>query len=110
MNNIKQRIAIAKACGWTQVESDVHPNLMLWQPPNKKGFDYTPPDYLNDLNAMHKAEHILFSSKKPLWDTFVKHLYQIGYRGESTTKYAIHATAAQRAEAFLKTLKLWESE
>lgn len=105
MTSEQQRTAIAKACGW-KVEQLASGWLWTHQ-------DYSPrlnngcPDYVNDLNAMRAAEHLLFSSKEPLWDAFVEHLYNIGYRGDSAAKYAIHATAAQRAEAFLRTLNLW---
>ena len=63
------------------------------------------PDYLNDLNAMHEAEKML---RKPMkgsdTDTIIgdrmhKYAELIGY--------AFGATAAQRAEAFLRTLGLW---
>ena len=51
------------------------------------------PDYLNDLNAMHEAEKVLNDHQ---WDDYI---CQLGH--------AMGATAAQRAEAFLKTLNLW---
>ncbi len=51
------------------------------------------PDYLNDLNAMHEAEKVL--------------------QGEQLTEYVErwvewNSTAAQRAEAFLRTLGPWK--
>jgi hypothetical protein len=57
------------------------------------------PDYLNDLNAMHEAE---------------KTLTKIQARTYACRKLrggifdAVHATASQRAEAYLKTLNLWK--
>lgn len=69
-----------------------------------------PPDYLNDLNAMHEAEKNLKSKQKvDYWnwlDKFVgnpptDNIYLVW--GDAT-----FATAAQRAEAFLRTLNLWE--
>lgn len=53
------------------------------------------PDYLNDLNAMHEAEKVLFG--KVGW----VHYSQVLLLGNT------HATAAQRAEAFGRTLNLW---
>ena len=101
MNTDKQRIAIAEACGWTDVR--VRVGISGFSPgfdPNKDATRL--PDYLNDLNAMHEAEKA----------TIVK--LQLGQRyhevldelcGNDHGVY--HATAAQRAEAFLKTLNLW---
>jgi len=55
-------------------------------------------DPLKDLNAMHEAEKIL-----PDYRLFVGHLVTVLKPGE----YSVKATAAQRAEAFLRTLSLW---
>ncbi len=61
------------------------------------------PDYLNDLNVMHRAEKTLIKSghSEKYYDELV-----------SVTTcdrfILIHATAAQRAEAFLRTLNLWD--
>jgi len=57
--------------------------------------EQTVPDYLNDLNAMHEAEKFV----KNVWGKYVKTL-------NSFTDPAC-ATAAQRAEAFLRTLNLY---
>jgi len=74
------------------------------------------PDYLNDLNAMHKAEVFLFKTDTYQEDHYGYELYKVMF-GDNLTNQSmailcrcsnfIHATAAQRAEAFLKTLKLW---
>jgi hypothetical protein len=66
------------------------------------------PDYLNDLNAMHEVEmHIA-----PDWDTYFEQLIKIRWRDAQPDRHPrdlspASATAAQRAEAFLKTLNLW---
>tara|TARA_R110000868_G_scaffold45398_2_gene150638 strand:+ start:343 stop:753 length:411 start_codon:yes stop_codon:yes gene_type:complete len=67
------------------------------------------PDYLNDLNAMHEAEKVLTVAQR------ITYAYQIGVvlSGGSVGRaipnwWFIHeATAAQRAEAFFRTLGLW---
>ena len=51
MNAEAQRIAIAKACGWT-----VTANGWWIDPEDKSGGLADCPDYLNDLNAMAEAE------------------------------------------------------
>ena len=81
-----QRIAIATACGW--------------------GRPY--PDYLNDLNGMHEAEKILTVGQRV---TYASQLCLIwtGHTDRAVPIWFwIEATARQRAEAFLRTLKLWE--
>lgn len=95
MDPNQQRIEIAKACGW-KLQQDKFP------------------DYVNDLNAMHEAEALMTS--RDGWN------FQCGYtlelrqvvlrRREScnaaqTDHWMIHATAAQRAEAFLRTIGKW---
>lgn len=62
------------------------------------GFDA---DFLNDLNAMHKVEKVLTADQR---DTYIIWLARICPLGTF-----IFSTAAQRAEAFLKTLNLWKS-
>jgi hypothetical protein len=61
-----------------------------------------PPDYLNDLNAMHEAEMTLANDPK-------FHAYEASLdKVVPMSQRWIFATAAQRAEAFLKALNLWE--
>jgi hypothetical protein len=55
-------------------------------------------NYCTDLNAMHEAEKTLTVEE---WSDYVEHL-------PSRWEEAIHATARQRAEAFLRTLGKWE--
>ena len=68
------------------------------------------PDYLNDLNAMHEAEEVLTSDQRA---SFERHLHKMCYPDYGKTWLSasplsmfplIHATAAQRAEAFCRTL------
>ena len=114
MNTEKQRIAIAEACGWTDVKGTkgVHPKARF------KGCGYADdwialPDYLNDLNAMHEAEKVLTPKYQPAkgesqWSDY---LAWLGFCGENKTREVyecVTATAAQRAEAFLRTVGKWE--
>lgn len=119
-----QRIAIAKACGWKlkwQNEGggdlfDSKPkghSWEFWTPPPKwyqtvegrafyndpESWSLQPPDYLNDLNAMHEAEKNLNQNQSVLYCVRLMH---------PSAEQSIYATAAQRAEAFLKTLNLWK--
>jgi hypothetical protein len=115
----KQRIAIAEACGWKMHD---HPDCLAkkegwvsrgWEtwvmnPSGLLVFKHDIPNYLNDLNAMHKAE----MSRVDMEDgrfivLFREYLHTIlGHDGS----LAIHATGIQRAEAFLRTIGKWEEE
>ena len=91
----QQRIAIAKACGWTIKHKG------LWVEALQKYACL--PDYLNDLNAMHEAEETIPSK---YWTRYCQYLAEFG-RG-SVRFVSIHATASQRAEAFIRTIGKWE--
>jgi hypothetical protein len=103
-----QRIAIAEACG--------HINIRK----NSTGGIYAQgsmgcstcgiPDYLNDLNSMHGAEKRLPHETVYTYMMSLSKVMRnpISDKGKLHT-YLFHATAAQRAEAFLKTLNLWKS-
>ena len=118
MKEEQQRIAIAEACGWkfqhpspnngSPEWSEMKCNAILcWVRPGGGSWQLEElPDYLNDLNAMHEAEKVLFQDYSK-WELFVSHLRSIGFRGDSLCDHCVFATASQRAEAFLKTLNLW---
>ena len=100
----QQRIAIAEACGWKPDKRGLG-----WLSPH--GYYAPEPDYLNDLNAMHEAEKVLTEDQLSDYGAFLK-----GKDNESVSLYAPEhreiakvamASAAQRAEAFLRTLNLW---
>lgn len=92
-----QRIAIAEACGWTEISTTrFASDGRLWGVAN--GHLGVVPDYLNDLNAMHEAEKILKDYQKNDY-AHALHTARTGGRG-------VFATAAQRAHAFYQTLNL----
>jgi hypothetical protein len=63
------------------------------------------PNFATDLNAMHEAEKVL----APNWDRFSEKWWNYcKYLRRDDADKAIHATARQRAEAFLRTLGKWE--
>jgi hypothetical protein len=110
MNAEEQRIAIAEACGLTIVSDGIMHHLT---PCGKKterdpeGFLLKEcPDYLNDLNAMHEAEKTLNQIKAA---EYARALTAIAWQSEQPVFAPMTATAAQRAEAFLKTIKKWNS-
>ena len=93
-------IAIAEACGWKYVNNETHaPDGSFWW---SKELEI--PDYCNDLHAMHEAEKILSDESHADYACeLVKTIRQNGEWFES-----VSATAAQRAEAFLRTINKWE--
>jgi len=101
-----QRLAIAEACGWKRMYvGRKHGSLYGFKKGNHRF--HSIPDYLNDLNAMHEAEKAL---NELSWMHYLRNLAEIVRKPkqcEIQISQYVHATAAQRAEAFLRTLNLW---
>lgn len=107
MTTEQQRIAIAEFCGWTEIriigvnpygvkpgeKSEIVPATCTKKSPPSKIPSFVP-DYPLDLNAMHEAEKRLISNDT-LWGDYCDLLYDVG---------AYHSSAAQRSEAFCRTL------
>ena len=112
MNPEAQRIAIAEACGWTECHPATKTPHGFFEAYGRKKLpcgsrsSLRLPDYLNDLNDMHGAEMSQVDIEEGRFIAlFREYLHTIlGHDGS----LAIHATAAQRAEAFLRTLGKWE--
>jgi len=75
---------------------------------------YVYPDYVNDLNLMHAAEKRL-QDKCKYWPDYIDELSklfrldgELSDEPETNWSQMCHATAAQRAEALLRTLNLWK--
>jgi hypothetical protein len=116
-----QRIAIAKACGWKKdwwddapipVQNPMHLKGKFWiSPDGKDGIHVSKlPDYLSDLNAMHEAEKVLTEEQCNKFYDFLDNNEPGEIGTEPAALYSFHVTAAQRAEAFLKTLNLWKPD
>lgn len=110
------RIAIAEAVGWSKIHTSGRLDGQLVgypTPPLVLGKFLEIPHYESDLNAMHEAEKTLEPHWLPsgnqhtddsMWEMYVCALSKIADKGPS------HATAQQRAEAFLKTIGKWRDE
>ena len=107
MNEQEQRIAIAEHMGW---KGPNHPDVCdfvrgwpsedwIMNPAGHIGHLNGSPDYPNDLNACHEMEKTLDA-----WD-MMSYLDLLIETGTPCT-----ATAAQRCEAFLKTVGLWNGD
>lgn len=121
MSPEEQNIAIAEIRGWRKHES----GLNFWHHPDECEDGACIhvddiPNYTGDLNAMHEAEKVLTQEQK------IKRVQELckiidrelgGAEIEPSdvcspielTSLFLDATAAQRAEAFLKALGKWKS-
>lgn len=109
----QQRIAIAKAIGWSQPEPGYwkDPDGHEWQVMHgyqtyKDGSDILP-DFLHDLNAMHDVEEWMSFGSNPL-PLYAEHIRRLVGNPTGWSYKMMMATASQRAEAFLKSYNLWE--
>jgi hypothetical protein len=110
MNELQQRIKIAEACGWTDIRSTNPPcgyTTRYKGTPSETCIELPIPDFLNDLNAMHEAELLLFAKG---WEWQVRYYdHLLGLSGcMNSGIHTLTLTAAQRAEAFLKILQTEE--
>lgn len=97
-----QRIAIAEACGWRRTKEGAK---SAWFNPAARGhgrsmFRNQIPDYLSDLNACHEMEKGMTSGQNQA--------YGLQLSRQCNRVDIWHATAAQRCEAFLRTIGKWE--
>lgn len=107
-----QRISIAEACGWIRDE-----RCNNWKKPSEGPYAVAfmnewiqhrqLPDYLKDLNEMHEAEYHL---TPPYLDRYADILCDMTATGDPDPNITslLTLTAAQKAEAFLKALNLWQ--
>lgn len=125
MNPQLQKTTIARACGWEWIIESTQGRYQGIRPENTKRYCnwHRPapaidvddartwhwlPDYLNDLNPCAEMEKTLDAVqleeyRRQLACFFTDH-------PDDGIRFAIHATAAQRCEAFLKVKGLWEGE
>ena len=114
MSPEKQRVAIGIACGW---KSPTLPEVAALQegwstsgqhwlsPAGVLRPAHHMPDYLNDLNAMHEAEKVLNQMQSR---ANAYHLAESEQNETWASCHIWHQSAAQRAEAFLRVMELWE--
>lgn len=108
----EKQIKVAEACGWTNVEFETwtqgRPAGLFGNPPVRPMFDpcrrFLVPDYANDLNAMHEAEKSAGFHQRAENSKYWHNLHFITTQEDTWPHYA---TAAQRFDAFGKTLNLW---
>lgn len=110
MTDQEINVAIAKECGWTVINDTLcDPRAVVKNGVQTGEVDMNPvaslPDYCNDLNAMHDAENTLNMDypSTELAITFYGYLV----KSVRSNILCVHATARQRAEAFLRTIGKW---
>jgi hypothetical protein len=118
----QQQRAIEKVCGWiiANPEND-RADYRHWTPPNcvaKPNHTYgdRPPNYIGDLNACHEMEQVLTYEQKEQFVFWMNHIHPSADIHHSDDQWdfrlevfsLVHSPASQRAEAFLRTLGLWE--
>lgn len=108
MTQEQKRIAIAEACDPWTTSNHEGSKYRSWTDYVERvyGAIHEVPDYFNDLNAMHEAEKMLTDAQ---YKEYCALLDEAGYddRGIGYPNWSRSATAAQRAEAFGRTLGLW---
>lgn len=110
MTNEQINAVIAEACGWTRVNA-THRSGKATNA-DYVGTEFLP-DYCNDLNAMNETEKVLDYEQCEAFSNAVADIVHAANR-EKDYPFPwcfarIHATARQRAEAFLRTLGKWEA-
>lgn len=116
MTTEEKRIKIAEHCGWTFhppsynvppfTDSFKAEALLCWVRPGSMAHQTElPPDYFNDLNAMHDAEKSLTLSQIKTYGQILSEFTDESDQVTWTRQW--HAAAPQRAEAFGLTLGLW---
>lgn len=111
-----QRIAIAKACGWTQCRMALRGagaperGESPYGVPPGRNYTTSLPSYLTDLNAIHEAIMIIIVRGKNIVEfRSNEHLFQeeLDYLCEREQVPVWHFTAALYSEALLRTIGKW---
>ena len=109
----QQRIKIAETCGWENVRSTNPPcgyTTRYKGTPSETCVELPIPDYCNDLNAIHEAESGL-TREQYNRHTDILYEIEIARIGGDVEKWRwLSSPASARAEAFLRTLEMWEEE
>ena len=108
MNDGQINTAIAESMGWTDIRPSEKWGLEGRHRDITRGSLLCDiPDYADDLNAMYEVEEVMMINLNKFWRYSEKLNAlntDLGLGG------GIHTTAAQRAEAYLKTIGKWETE
>lgn len=111
MTQEQKRIAIVEACDPWTTSNHEGSKYRSWTDYVERvcGAIDEVPDYFNDLNAMHEAEKVILKNADAGYAYDYELNIEVGTFEDGVVNYMKlwHATAAQRAEAFGRTLGLW---
>lgn len=112
LNRKEKQILIAEACGWKKGKANVNPDHS-----SADGFWYEGrfyigtthlPDYFGSLDVMHKIEELIPANLFGDYVSMLEWVMDVGHFSlNSRVDKLIHATAADKAEAFGLALRLW---
>lgn len=108
----KQRIKLAEWAGWKNLDGKPWGEGQTYGiPPGGENWHWqNTPDYPNDLNYIHELENKWIEGGKSQYERAEREhlLYVILHKILMYKRDTFRATAAQRCEALLKVLELWE--
>lgn len=107
MKLISQQKAIATALGWTEISNDRFPKGRECKGAN---WGKPVPNYPGSLDLMHEAHETLTTDQHRQYRRHLQLIVRDGCDPGNKHHSVCHATAGQRAEAFLRTLNLWTDE
>lgn len=115
MNPLDQRITIAESVGWLEILWSQLTNpreaaeAKHYCRSNEQRRCEWLPNYLTDLNAMHEVEKRLTLNQRETYYSWLIRICDREHRMASINRWlAPTATAAQRAEAYLRTIGKWK--
>ena len=101
---VELRTVVATLCGWTNIKYDHWGRDWAFWNGIKEGMreNVELPDYPDDLNAMHEAESTMSTEmSNSYWGTLLGIVNDRDYPTGDVKRHYAHATARQRAEAFV---------
>ena len=106
-------IKVAELMGYTDLgypknrgdEEGIDPELIIGRSSENRGLRYIVPPYSRDLDAMHEAEKYMLDNGDE-WGRYTDILMDVivQWEGYQAAELLIHASARQRAEAFILTM------
>lgn len=101
MHPTEQQTSIEEYLGWIRPRPS---SRLAWHPHDPTTNEWNlklPPDYVNDLNAIHKAEGTIFKDEI-IWRRY--RIDEMRFLWENDTR---PLSAAQRCECFLRAIGKW---
>lgn len=112
LNRKEKQILIAEACGYKKGKANVNLDYSSADGFWHEGRFYIGtthlPDYFGSLDVMHKVEKLIPEDKFGDYKSMLEWVMYLGhFSPEYRVNRLIHATAADKAEAFGRALRLW---